>query len=144
MLGLSEDEYRRSLGVHTLSAYVDPSQPLYSRYSDEQREYHFAQRVLSFKLFFAAQQFDKWYLDVEGHIKGFPMGRKIWDRPEVYAPPAFMLSYEGAYKDPQGHTYRFMAQVDILLKNPRFMLIQLRPQDAETLALLSSLYGAAE
>jgi transcriptional regulator with XRE-family HTH domain len=144
MFGLSEEEYQRSLGVHTLGAYVDPAQPLYSRYNDERREYHFAQRVLSFKLFFAAQQFDRWYLDVEGYIKSFPMGRKIWDRPEVYAPPTFMLSHEGTYRDPKGRTYRLMGQVDILLKNPRFMLIQLKPQDAETRALLESLHGVAE
>jgi hypothetical protein len=123
---------------------VDPEQPLYSRYSEEHREYHFAQRVITFKAFFASQQFDTWYLEVEQFLKRFPLGRRIWEHSESFAPPIFMLSQEVTFRDPQGRTFRFTAHVDILLKNPRFMVVQLRPRDEETRDLLAVLHAAED
>ncbi|MDQ3706266.1 MAG: helix-turn-helix domain-containing protein [Chloroflexota bacterium] len=139
MYGLTDDEYRRSVNVHTLAAYVDPDQPIYSRYRDEDRLYHFARRVLTFRIAFAAQQFDSWYLDVERYLKRFPMGRSVWENTELVVPPTFMLSQEVTYQDPQQRIYRLMGRVDILLKDPRFMLLQLSPQDDETRRLLDAL-----
>ncbi|HEX8221240.1 MAG TPA: helix-turn-helix domain-containing protein [Chloroflexia bacterium] len=142
MFELSDDEYRRSLGRTTFDAFVDPEQPLYSRYPDEHREFHFAQRVIIFKTFFAAQQFDSWYLAVVDYITRFSMGRKVWEHPESYVPPTFMFSQDVTMEDLQGRTYRLAAQADILLRTPRFMLVSLRPADEETQRLLSALHAA--
>lgn len=142
MFALSDDEYRRCLGRTTLDAFVDPEQPLYSRYSEEHRELQFAQRLIIFKTFFAAQQFDTWYLAVEDYVKRFPLGRRVWEHPESYVPPIFMFSQEVTMTDPQGRIYMLAAQADILLKSPRFMLVQLRPRDEETRRLLATLHAA--
>lgn len=139
MYGLTDDEYRRSVNVHTLAAYVDPEQPIYARYRDADRLYHFARRVLTFRIAFAAQQFDSWYLEVERYLKQFPMGNSVWDNTELVVPPTFMLSQDVTYQDAQQRIYRLAGRVDILLKDPRFMLLQLSPQDDETRRLLASL-----
>ncbi|HVG00621.1 MAG TPA: helix-turn-helix domain-containing protein [Chloroflexia bacterium] len=140
MFALSDDEYRRCLGRTTLDAFVDPEQPLYSRYSDEHREFQFAERLIIFKTYFTAQQFDTWYLAIEDYVKRFPLGRRVWEHPESYVPPTFMFSQEVTMTDPAGRIYRLAAQADILLKTPRFMLVQLRPRDGETQRLLSELH----
>jgi transcriptional regulator with XRE-family HTH domain len=142
MFALEDQDYRRSLGLNTLGALVDPEQPLYSRYSEEHREFHFAQRVTTFKAFFAAQQFDRWYLAVEAYLTRFPLGRRIWEHPETFTPPLFMFSQEVTFRDPQGRTFRVTAHADILLKNPRFMPVQFRPRDEETRVLLATLHAA--
>lgn len=140
MYGLSEDEYRHSVDVHTLYAYVDPAQPLYSRYIEEERVYHFARRVLTFRTYFADQQFDSWHLEVERNIKRFEVGRAVWENTENVVPPTFLLSQDVTYLDPQGRVYRLTGRGDILLKNPRFMILQLWPQDDETRLLLEALH----
>jgi transcriptional regulator with XRE-family HTH domain len=139
MYGLTDDAYRRSVNVHTLGAYVDPEQPIYSRYREADRLFHFARRVLTFRIAFANRQFDSWYLDVERYLKRFEMGTSVWDDTELVVPPTFMLSQEVTYQDSQQHIYRLMGRVDILIKNTRFMLLQLSPQDDETRRLLDSL-----
>jgi transcriptional regulator with XRE-family HTH domain len=142
MFWLEDDEYQRCLGLHTLGAFVDPEQSLYSRYSEEHREFHFAQRVITFKAFFAAQQFDTWYLAVEDYLKRFALGRRVWEHPETYAPPTFMFSQEVTFTGPEGQVYRLTAQADILLRTPRFMPVLLRPRDEETRSLLAALHAA--
>ncbi|MDQ3929783.1 MAG: helix-turn-helix domain-containing protein, partial [Chloroflexota bacterium] len=105
MYGLTNDEYRRSIGAHVLSAYANPQEPLCSRYLDEERTYHFARRVLAFRMCFANQQFDSWYLDVERYLKTFPVGRSVWENAEEVAAPTFLLSQEVTYQDPQQRIY---------------------------------------
>ena len=144
MYGLTDDEYGRSVNVHTLLAYVDPEQPIYSRYLEAERLYHFARRVLTFRVAFAHRQFDSWYLGVEDALKRFEVGASVWENTEFVVPPTFMLSQEVTYRDSQQRIYRLMGRVDIMLKNPRFMLLQLWPQDDETRLLLDSLRAPDE
>ena len=139
MYGLSDEEYRRSINVHTFASYLDPTDPLYSRYPEEDRLPDFARRIITFRTYFADQQFDSWYLAVERFVKSFPEGRAIWENTGNVVPPTFLLSQEVRYRDPQGRIYRIMGRADILLKNPRFMLLQLWPNDEETRRLLESL-----
>ncbi|MEA2575614.1 MAG: Helix-turn-helix domain [Chloroflexia bacterium] len=142
MYGLTEDEYRRSVNVHTLAAYLEPEQPLYSRSVDEERVYHFARRVATFRTYFADQQFDSWYLAVERYIKRFPVGRAVWENFEnndLAVLPTYLLSQEVTFIDPHGNIYHLMGRGDVLLKNPRFMILQFWPQDDDTRLLLDSL-----
>lgn len=139
MYGLTGEEYRRSLNVHMLAAYVDPQQPLHSRYLEEERVYHFARRALTFRLYFAGQQFDSWYLDIERYLKSFPIGESVWDNLSTVEPPTFMFSQEVNYQDPQQRIYRLTGRADYLFRNPRFMVLQFWPRDEETRRLLEAL-----
>ncbi len=144
MFGLTGEEYARSLGGHVLAAYVDPAEPLFTRYPDEERAYHLARRVLAFRLYFANQQFDSWYLAVERHLKRFEVGASAWDNQGLVVPPRFLLSQEVTYLDPQKRTYRLEGRLDILVRHPRFMLLQFRAEDEDTRRLLNSLRAGAE
>lgn len=144
MFRLDDDDYRRTVGTHVLAAYVDPEHPLYTRYREEEREYHFARRVIAFKTLYASQQFDRWYLDLERYMRRFPLGRRIWERPEVVAPPMYLLSQEVSYLDASGQKYMLMGSVNFLTKDRRFWLVHLQPMDEETRRLLNSLHDETE
>ena len=144
MYRLDEASYKKTLGTHALAPYVDPEHPLYTVYTDEEREYHFARRVTAFKTLYASQQFDRWYLGLESYLRRFPMGRRIWDHPEVVAPPMYLLSQEVSYHNGAGQKYSLMGTVNILTRDRRFWLVHLQPVDDETRTLLAALEDGPE
>jgi transcriptional regulator with XRE-family HTH domain len=132
MFGLSDAEYQTSRGEHVLQTFIDPSSPLYSRYPDDSRITLFAQRLYSFKMLFANQEFDSWYLRVQALVRSFPLGARLWDHPDVSTLPMFLLSQEVTFTTPRAPRLSMSAQMNVLLRNPRFGVVTLRPLDEET------------
>ncbi len=130
--GLSDDEYTRLLGGHSLLPFMDASLPLYTRFLDEDRASLFAKRAYSFKTLHEIEQFDGWYMALVARIRTFPWAAEIWDNISQLEGPTFVMRQVGRYVCPDGTVLNFNNQANLLMKNPRFHVVELMPADAST------------
>jgi transcriptional regulator with XRE-family HTH domain len=127
LFGLTGEEYVQLLGSPMLLDLVNPSAPLYSRYSDEMRRIYFSWKVTSFKLRFAEQQFCKWYLDLEASISNVAWAWRIWNKPQVL--PTLVDSHETTMLHPEVGEMHLRDQLNVQTLSSRFLIMEWAPTD---------------
>jgi transcriptional regulator with XRE-family HTH domain len=143
-LGLSPEEYGRTIGGHLLHAVIDPANPRYSRVPDEEREAAFAQWTRMFKTHFAGQEFDAWYQRVVARVYDFPWAAAIWEHPPAMPPALFLERQDLTINNPAVGKLRFRFQLNRLMTNPRFHLAGWTPLNESTARQLASLRSRPE
>jgi len=140
VLSLTDEEYRNTLGEMPIYSLIDPKSPTYHRIPDDERESAFAIRSQVFKRQFAGQEFDNWYLEIVDKIKQFPWAAEIWDNPPPEAAQQFLDSHDaGIYCPLLCQTLHFRNQLNRLMKDPRFVVVELTCSNDETARLLEVL-----
>ena len=140
VLALSDKEYRMTLGEVPLNSLIDPTSPTYQRIPNDEREIAFAVRSQVFKRQFAGQEFDTWYLTIVSKIRQFPWAAEIWDNPPAETAQQFLDSHDATIYCPLlCRTLHFRNQLNRLMKDPRFVVVELTCSDDETARLLEVL-----
>ncbi|HUP27610.1 MAG TPA: helix-turn-helix transcriptional regulator [Chloroflexia bacterium] len=140
VLAFSPEEYRRSVGELPLHSLVDPGSPTFKRFPEEERLNSFAQRAFVFQRQFAQQEFDSWYLNIVAQLRQFPGIGEIWDDPKPMMSQKFLDSYSSNLFSPTlGKTLNFRSQLNRLLRDPRFTVVHLTPEDDETASMVKEL-----
>ena len=130
VIGLTEEEYERTLGQNVLIDMLDPAAPMYSAYPDGERLRAFSMRAAIFKLRFAEHRFDSWYLDLEDQIRRYPGAEAVWHSLPVK--PAFTDQQEVTLKHPDGTLRHVVVQLRQMYDAPDFLLLEVAPADAQT------------
>src|SRR5205823_7118301 len=106
--------------------------PQYSRFPDDDRQGLFSLRARLFKVNFAGEQFDRWYLEVVSRIYEFPWAVRLWDHPRLDSQPLVIERQDITVINPLMGRMRLTLQLNRLLANPRFLLSTATPVDDET------------
>lgn len=138
-LGLTEDEYSRSIGAHMLQETIDPAIPRYSRVPDSEREEAFSLRARMFQLAFAGEEFDAWYQDVVNHIYDFPWATELWERPLMTPHSLVIERQDMTIVNPTEGNLHVRLQLNRMMSNPRFLLTTWTPLDDESAQRISVL-----
>jgi transcriptional regulator with XRE-family HTH domain len=137
VLGLSPEEYERSIGNHGVVQLVDSSTSLYHRYADSSRRELFSLWAASFRFHFADQQFDRWYLDIEAEISKAYWARQIWESPPYI--PEFADSQVLHMINPKLGILNVRVQLNQMMKAPRFVMVEITPADDKTARKMAEL-----
>jgi len=143
-LGLSPEEYSQMLGSHMLLEVIDPTSPRYSRVPDKEREAAFSLRARLFKVSFAAEEFDKWYLEVVSRIYDFPWAAQLWEEPRLASEPLVIERQDMTLVNPLKGPLSVRLQMNRLLANPRFLVTTWTPLNRKATAGLNDLRGRPE
>jgi hypothetical protein len=98
---------------------------------------------MAFKLHFARQQFDRWYLEVVEKIRQVDWAAQIWDHPPESLPTR-MDRHELILDNPIAGRLRFSVQFNRLLLNPRLFITDWTPLDEVTSLKLAELLQRPE
>lgn len=139
ILGLSPDEYRRTVGGHMLHYIIDPDQPRYYRVPDDDRKNAFESRSRMFKLNFASEEFDVWYQNVVDGIRKFPWAFEAWENLAPAKGTRVIGRDEINLVHPVVGWLRVLFQLNRLMTNPRFFLVMWTPADARSFELVGLL-----
>jgi len=143
-LGLSSEEYERTIGDHMFLGLIDPKSPRYSRVAEEDRERLFALRASMFRVHFAGEEFDRWYEGIVRRIYDFPWAAAIWENPELSVAPLVVERHDMIVQNPLVGKMRFRFQLNHLTANPRFVVASWTPLDRETSSRLKDLRARPE
>ena len=143
ILALNDEEYRRTMGELPLYSLIDPTSPTYHRIPDDERMQSFATRSMIFKRQFAAQEFDTWYLEIASKVREFPEAAEIWDNPPPLGAQQFLDSHDASIYSPVLCRKLFLkTQLNRLMADPRFVLVQFSPMEEETAQIVEQLRSA--
>ena len=142
-MALTPEEYTQVVGEHLLISLIDPSSIIYPRLAEEYRIQMFASTAMAFKLHFARQQFDRWYLEVVEKIRQVDWAAQIWDHPPESLPTR-MDRHELILDNPIAGRLRFSVQFNRLLLNPRLFITDWTPLDEVTSLKLAELLQRPE
>ncbi len=144
VLALSDEEYEKTMGELPLYSLINPASPTYHHIPDDERTTSFAIRSQIFKRQFAGQEFDNWYLEIVRKIREFPEAAEIWDNPPPHNAQQFLDSHEATIYSPVlCRKLFFMSQLNRLMTDPRFVVVQLTFRDDETARLVEQLRFAS-
>jgi transcriptional regulator with XRE-family HTH domain len=129
-IGLTHEEYKRTLGQNVLIDMLDPAAPMYSAYPETERLRAFSMRAAIFKLRFAEHRFDSWYLDLEDQIKRYPSAEAVWHSLPVK--PAFTDRQEVTLRHRDGTLLHVVVQLRQMYDAPDFVLLEVAPGDEQT------------
>jgi transcriptional regulator with XRE-family HTH domain len=141
--GLTIEEYRQVIGEHLLDSLISPTSILYTRLSEELRRRMFASLSVAFKLHFARQQFDRWYLEVVDKIQRVPWAAQIWNNPPEDLSER-MDRHELIVDNPIVGRLSFIVQFNRLLRSPRLFIVDWTPTDEQTRQGLAELVRRPE
>jgi transcriptional regulator with XRE-family HTH domain len=130
VLGLSPEEYEDSIGNHGVVQLIDSSTALYHRYAESSRRELFSKWAATFRFHFAAQQFDRWYLDIEAQISKIHWARQIWEAPPYV--PEFADTQVMHMINPELGVLNVRVQLNQMMKAPRFVMVEIMPVDDKT------------
>ncbi len=143
VLGLTTDAYTGHLGEHVLEGVVRPSSPIYPSLTDDARRAFFASLAYAFKITFANQQFDCWYLDLVSRLTRDPSIQDLWENPPD-GHSLFLDRHEVTVVNARVGVLRFHGQLNRLRRDTRFNLLQWHPADKATTKLLAELNAAQD
>ncbi|MBF6613997.1 MAG: helix-turn-helix transcriptional regulator [Chloroflexi bacterium] len=143
VLGLTSDAYTGHLGEHVLEGLIRPSSPVYPRLTDDARRAFFASLAYAFKITFANQQFDCWYLDLVSRLTRDPAIQDLWENPPD-ACSLFLDRHDVTVVNAQVGVLRFHGQLNRLRRDSRFILLQWHPADTATTKRLARLNASPE
>jgi transcriptional regulator with XRE-family HTH domain len=143
-LGLSREEYYRTVGDHMFLGLIDPQSPRYSRVAEEDRERIFALRANMFRVHFAGEEFDRWYERIVRRIYDFPWAAAIWERQDLDEAPLVVERHDMVVQNPLKGKLRFRFQMNHLTANPRFVVVTWTTLDRETSTRLKELRALPE
>ncbi|MFL5733891.1 MAG: helix-turn-helix domain-containing protein [Chloroflexia bacterium] len=121
-LALTADEYKRMIGSNMLLEFIDPALPRYSRVPSGERESAFSIRARMFRVNFAPEEFDGWYLKVVSRIYDFPWAVPLWENPPSDSDTLVIEQQDLNIANPTAGTIRVRLQMNHLLANPRFIV----------------------
>jgi transcriptional regulator with XRE-family HTH domain len=92
----------------------------------------------------AAQEFDRWYLDIVSRMYDFPWAAQLWENPRLTAEPLVIERQDMTLVNPIKGPLRWRLRMNRLMANPNFLVTSWTPLNRKSASSLTELRSRPE